>query len=143
MAKVFGKGSRERVIIFGQTTAIFLRKYLTMRAFLLRHPPLPDEPLFVFRNGFPLDSRYVLRAWHRAQKRAGLSPLPFHGLRHGFARMWLLHGGDAFSLQLLLEHKSADMTRRYVTLWGHDLKSIHERISPVDKLLKGQGILRR
>ncbi|MCS7193293.1 MAG: tyrosine-type recombinase/integrase, partial [Armatimonadetes bacterium] len=57
-----------------------------------------------------------------------------HGLRHGFARLWLLLGGDAFSLQSLLGHTSSEMTKRYATLWGRDLKEIHSQVSPVDRL---------
>ncbi|MCS3918628.1 site-specific integrase [Fervidibacter sacchari] len=94
----------------------------------------PDDFVFAYTNGSQLDRRYVNKAWHKAQKRAGLAPLPFHGLRHGFARLWLLRGGDAFSLQILLGHTTPVMTRRYVTLWGSDLKQIHAKVSPVDKL---------
>jgi site-specific recombinase XerD len=48
--------------------------------------------------------------------------------------MWLLRGGDSFSLQMLLGHTTPAMTQRYVTLWGTDLKQIHAKVSPVDKL---------
>lgn len=133
-ARVCGKGNRERIIVFGKTTSLLLRRYLTVYSTLFRRIPSPDDFVFVFRNGSPLDPRYALRAWHDAQKKAGLSVLPFHGLRHGFARVWLLRGGDAISLQILLGHKSSEMTRRYVTLWGRDLKTIHEKVSPVDRL---------
>jgi site-specific recombinase XerD len=121
-AKVCGKGNRERIIVFGRTASLLLRRYLTLYTTTFNRIPSPDDFVFVFRNGSPLDPRYVLRAWHDAQKKAGLQTLPFHGLRHGFARVWLLRGGDAISLQILLGHKSSEMTRRYVTLWGRDLK---------------------
>jgi len=134
-ARVCGKGNRERIIVFGRTTSLLLRRYLTFYTAAFNRIPSPDDFLFVFRNGSPLDPRYVLRAWHNAQKKAGLQVLPFHGLRHGFARVWLLRGGDAISLQILLGHKSSEMTRRYVTLWGQDLKSIHEKVSPIDRLV--------
>lgn len=133
VAKVMGKGGKERLIYFGVKTAQVLRKYLTKRAFLFSTIS-PDEPLFVFKNGAPLDDRYALRAWHRAQKRAGLKPLSFHSLRHGFARLWLLNGGDGFSLQLLLGHSTPAMTSRYVRLWATDLQKLHAKVSPVDKL---------
>jgi site-specific recombinase XerD len=134
MAKVRGKGDKERVIVFGQKAATLLRRYLTMRMVRENRTLIPDDFVFAFQNGSPLDHRYVLRAWHRAQKKAGLTPLPFHGLRRGFARMWLLRGGDSFSLQMLLGHTTPAMTQRYVTLWGTDLKQIHAKVSPVDKL---------
>lgn len=135
VAKVMGKGGRERLIVFGQKTALFLRKYLTQRMLRFNTVLRPEDFLFVFKNGSPLSARYVLRAWHRAQKRAGLAVLPFHGLRHGFARLWLLRGGDAISLQMLMGHKTPTMTSRYVNLWGKDLREIHSRVSPVDGLM--------
>ncbi|MCS7187415.1 MAG: tyrosine-type recombinase/integrase [Armatimonadota bacterium] len=133
VAKVIGKGGKERFIYFGAKTAQVLRKYLTQRA-LLHSSISQDEPLFVFKNGSPLDKRYVLRAWHGAQKRAGLKPLSFHSLRHGFARVWLLNGGEGFSLQLLLGHSTTAMTSRYVRLWATDLQKLHAKFSPVDRL---------
>jgi len=45
-----------------------------------------------------------------------------------------LRGGDAFSLQLLLGHTSAEVTKRYVTLWGSDLQRLHRERSPVDTI---------
>jgi len=135
VAKVKGKGGKERLVYFGNKTAQLLRKYLSQRMLLLGNPS-PDDFLFVFKNGNPLDGRYALRAWHEAQKKAGLKVLPFHGLRHGFARAWLLAGGDGFSLQLLLGHSSSATTERYVTLWSSDLQRLHAKFSPADRLLK-------
>lgn len=135
VAKVQGKGGKERFIYFGHKTAQLLRKYLARRMLLLG-TPTQDESLFVFRNGSPLDRRYALRAWHKAQKKAGLKVLPFHGLRHGFARAWLMAGGDGFSLQTLLGHSHSSTTERYVTLWGGDLQRLHAKFSPVDRLLR-------
>jgi site-specific recombinase XerD len=48
--------------------------------------------------------------------------------------MWLISGGDAFSLQLILGHASPETTKRYVTLWASDLQQKHAQHSPVDKL---------
>lgn len=132
-AVVKGKGRKERVIVFGIKAASLLQRWLMVRALRLGVPN-DDDFLFCFANGSPLDERYALRAWHKAQRKAGLNRLPLHGLRHGFARLWLLRGGDAISLQVLLGHSSSDMTKRYVTLWGRDLKKLHSQVSPVDKL---------
>jgi site-specific recombinase XerD len=134
MFKVLGKGGKERVVFFGQKTAQILRRYLTARMVRENRTLSPDDLVFVTLNNNPIPKPTVCKVWHRAQKKAGLTPLPFHGLRHGFARRWLLNKGDAFSLQLLLGHSSPETTRRYVTLWGSDLKEIHARVSPIDSL---------
>ena len=132
-AKVQGKGGRERLIYFGRQTAMLLLRYLTQRTFLLGQPS-SDAYLFVCADGRPMTRRRALTRWHLAQKRAGLTVLPFHGLRHGFARAWLLRNGDAISLRRLLGHATVQMTERYVTLWGHDLQRLHRERSPVDSI---------
>ncbi|MEZ8216835.1 Phage integrase, N-terminal SAM-like domain [Candidatus Fervidibacteria bacterium JGI MDM2 SSWTFF-3-K9] len=132
-AKVKGKGNKERMIYFGTTTCQLLSRYLA--ACFLRFGPLSqDSFLFLTNDGRSISKRQVEDRWKKAQKRVGLKPLPFHGLRHGFARIWLLRGGDAFSLQLLLGHTSPEVTKRYVTLWGSDLQRLHRERSPVDAL---------
>lgn len=133
MALVKGKGRKERIIVFGTTTTKLLVKYLITRK-LFCGDFSNDSYLFVFKNGSPLNRSYVGKEWRKAQRKAGLSPLPFHGLRHGFARIWLLRGGDVLSLQILLGHTSSEMTKRYVRLWGADLQKLHAQVSPVDKL---------
>jgi site-specific recombinase XerD len=100
-AKVKGKGNKERMMDFGTLTSQLLSRYLT--ACLTRFGALSqDSFLFLTDDGRPISKRQGQDRWKKWQRRAGLTPLPFHGLRHGFARMWLLKGGDAFSLQLLL-----------------------------------------
>jgi len=132
-AKVKGKGNKERMIYFGTMTGQILSRYLA--ACYARFGTLTqDSFLFLTNDGRPLSKRQAQDRWQKAQLRAGLNPLPFHGLRHGFARMWLLKGGDAFSLQLLLGHSSTEVTKRYVTLWGSDLQRLHRERSPIDAL---------
>lgn len=137
-AVVKGKGRKERVIVFGLKAAGLLQKWLMVRALRLGVPS-DDDYLFCFANGSPLNRSYVGKIWRKAQRKAGLTPLPVHGLRHGFARLWLLRGGDALSLQILLGHTTSDMTRRYVTLWGQDLKKLHSQVSPIDRLHLPKG----
>jgi len=127
-----GKGNKERIVPFGRTAAVLLSKHLSLLATTKR---LSDNDLvFPSLTGTPLIRRNVYRRWRQLQKRAGLKPLPLHGLRHGFARSWLLSGGDAFSLQMILGHARPETTQRYVTLWASDLQSKHAQHSPVDRL---------
>jgi integrase len=69
------------------------------------------------------------------QIRAGLKPLPLHSLRHRFEKAWLMSGGDAFSLQLVLGHSDTSVTKRYITLWGTDLQKKHMQHSQIDKMI--------
>jgi integrase/recombinase XerD len=59
-----------------------------------------------------------------------------HTFRHTFAKMYIMRGGDAFSLQAILGHSTLDMVRNYVNLWGSDLQKMHRQFSPVEYLLR-------
>ncbi len=72
----------------------------------------------------------------RAAARAGIvgkrvSP---HALRHSFATAYLRNGGDQFSLQRILRHKSTEMTERYVHLAAGDVAARHAGASPLSRL---------
>lgn len=55
-----------------------------------------------------------------------------HTFRHTFAKLYLLDGGDFVSLQNILGHSSMDMVRRYVNLWGTEVKKQHTKFSPLN-----------
>lgn len=55
-----------------------------------------------------------------------------HTLRHTMAKNFLLNGGDLFSLQKILGHRSLDVVRLYVNLASEDVKIQHRKHSPVD-----------
>lgn len=130
--RVMGKGSRERVVPLGGRARRAVRMSLVARG-----PLSADDPLFVGRRGARLTPRAVqllVRRLGRASGFAGrCSP---HVLRHSFARAFLTNGGDVFSLQRILGHSPASLqvTRRYVRLLDDDLRAVHRRVSPVDRL---------
>lgn len=68
----------------------------------------------------PFRSRDAL-IWHVKQiaKRAGISHVTTHQLRHSFAVSWLMETGDAASLQQLLGHATGQMTSYYVRTVQH------------------------
>src|SRR5207245_659553 len=49
-------------------------------------------------------------------KRAGLTDLHFHDLRHTFASQFVMAGGDLYILKEILGHKSITMSQRYAHL---------------------------
>ncbi len=130
--RVMGKGSKERVVPVGGRARRAIRASL-----LARGSVSPDDPLFVGRRGDRLTPRAVQQLVRRLARAAGLaqrcSP---HVLRHSFARAFLANGGDVFSLQRILGHSPASLqvTRRYVRLLDDDLRAVHRRVSPADRL---------
>ena len=133
-----GKGGKQRVVFFSPTTARVIHKYLLLREKKLGSFSQRDW-LFVNRDGSRMHKDNVHKIWQRLQRKAGLKPLPVHALRAGFARAYLLSGGDAFTLQFLLGHSDIKTTARYVRLWGQDLQEAYIQHSPLAKVkLKGK-----
>lgn len=64
----------------------------------------------------------------------GVSQTNIHGLRHNFAKMWVQNNGNMYALQSILGHSSLEMTRRYVRLFGEDLKEDFDKYNPLDNL---------
>ena len=71
------------------------------------------------------------RYWYPALKRAGITNLHFHDLRHTFASRYMMAGGDLFALQTLLGHNTAAMVQRYAHLDQKHLKAEVERLAAV------------
>jgi integrase len=69
------------------------------------------------------------RYWFAALKRAAIENLHFHDLRHTFASRYMMAGGDLYSLQILLGHKTAAMVQQYAHLSQEHLQAEVERLA--------------
>ena len=127
---ILGKGDKERVVPFGNTT----RQAIT--AYLARRGELDTSALFVSTLGAKLDRyrvRDIIERRCELAKITGVRCSP-HTFRHTFAVSYLRNGGDVFSLQKLLGHSSLDMTRKYAELSQTDVQNKHRLYSPADRL---------
>lgn len=80
----------------------------------------------------------VGQAFGRYCKRRGVDKSNIHGLRHNFARGWIRNGGNIYALQQIMGHATLDMTRKYVKLFGEDLKQGFDEFNPLDTMKKSQ-----
>lgn len=72
----------------------------------------------------PIDYGHIYRDFKHAQKRAGMTkPLAFHDLRHTFASLFMMNGGNLFDLQKILGHTDMKMTQRYAHFSPEHLQS--------------------
>lgn len=128
--KVFGKGRKERVVPFQETLAKHLRQYVKIRG-LLDH-----DTLFVNIDNRPMARRSIQERISSYGKMAQITNVRVspHTFRHTFARMYIMNGGDVFSLQKILGHTTLDMVRKYVNLWGTDIAKKHAQYSPLERL---------
>ena len=75
-------------------------------------------------------------AYVRYCQARGVEQTNIHGLRHSFARTWIINGGNQFKLQRIMGHKNLSMTNRYVKLFAQDLKTDYESYSALDVIKK-------
>jgi integrase/recombinase XerC len=135
LVRVLGKGSKERVVPFGEEAEEALRAYLPVRAALRHGAALADaddgEPLFVNRRGGRLTTRSIARLLKRRLRAAGLpADLSPHALRHTFATHLLEAGADLRSIQELLGHASLSTTQKYTHLDAARLDAVYRKAHP-------------
>ena len=129
-----GKGNKERTVPFGTQVRRTLWRYAKDYR---PHPVSPKEKhFFLSGGGFPLRTRSVQSMITRIGKKAGITGVRCspHTLRHTFAKMYLMEGGDIFSLQKILGHASLEMVRAYLNLASSDVSQQHRRFSPIDNM---------
>jgi integrase/recombinase XerD len=131
---VKGKGGMRRVVPFGDRSLINLVKYLNKRNKLFGN----EGVLFLTKFGGPLTRRMTNKIIERIGNKARIENvrLSAHTFRHTFAQNWLMNGGDIFSLQKILGHRTLAMVRNYVNITFKDIQSQHSKFSPGDNLFR-------
>jgi integrase/recombinase XerC len=135
LLRVEGKGSRERIVPFGETAQDALRAYLPSRAALCHRGedgnPEKGEPLFVNARGRRLTPRSMARLLKRRLRAAGLpADISPHALRHTFATHLLQAGADLRAIQELLGHASLSTTQKYTHLDAARLREVYRNAHP-------------
>ena len=121
---VLGKGSKERLVVFGPTARKALEAYLAKRSD-------DAKPLFLNRFGARLTARSVERMVAGFARRQGLpSGVTPHTLRHSFASHLLANGADLRVIQELLGHSSLSTTQKYTHLNLKDILRDYDRAHP-------------
>jgi site-specific recombinase XerD len=134
------KGNKERIIPIGSMVQKILWKYIEQT----RPKPLTANitNLFLSRAGLPLTRNSIQLIMKRYGKSINIKDVRCspHTLRHTFAKNYLLNGGDIFSLQKILGHSSLASVRNYLNLFSIDVKTQHQRFSPVDTMAGNPGV---
>ena len=127
LAKVTGKGNKQRVVPFGDSAKQAIKEWTTRRGELLR---TPQDALFLGSRGGRIDQRQVRRVVEHAAQRTGDSDLSPHALRHSAATHMLEGGADLRVVQELLGHSSLQTTQIYTHVTAARLKAVYDQAHP-------------
>ncbi len=124
VAKVFGKGRKERMVPVGDIALSALRSYLEKRE-------KQSDTLFLNKNGGRITVRGIRNAVKKYLSAAGIQKgVSAHTLRHSFATHLLNRGADLRSVQELLGHANLSTTQIYTHLTTDRLKSVYDKAHP-------------
>ena len=127
--RVFGKGSKERLIPIHRGAAAMLRLYLVLRGERFKGSVSPE--LFLNRFGRKLSRGQFWRDVRELGRLAGIkTKLHPHVLRHTFATHLLQRGADLRAVQEMLGHASLATTQIYTHLEKSGLKAAHRKHHP-------------
>jgi len=130
VARVLGKGSKERLVPLGEEAVHWIERYLSEARPKLKGRREPDA-LFITARGAGMTRQAF---WHlirrygaRAIPGKRLSP---HVLRHAFATHLINHGADLRVVQMLLGHADISTTQIYTHVARERLKKLHKEHHP-------------
>jgi integrase/recombinase XerD len=128
--RVFGKGSKERIVPIGHFAREKVLDYLTFgRPYLLK--TYKSHYLFVARAGKPMTRQGFWKLVKQYASKAGLfKKITPHSFRHSFATHLLEAGADLRSVQLMLGHVDISTTQIYTHVVREQLQKLHEKCHP-------------
>ena len=131
--KVYGKGSKERVVPMGFQAVIALSNYLDQgRPRLVK--PITGSGCFLSNRGVPISRKTVWVIVKKYARKAAIEkPVKPHGLRHSFATHLLTGGADLRVIQELLGHADISTTQIYTSVEAERVSTAHEEFHPRSK----------
>jgi integrase/recombinase XerD len=130
VVRVMGKGSKERLVPFGEVAHGWITRYLRDARPALLGARAADA-LFVTARGEGMTRQQFWNIIKRHARAADVkTPLSPHTLRHAFATHLINHGADLRVVQLLLGHADISTTQIYTHVARERLKTLHAAHHP-------------
>lgn len=131
--KVFGKGSKERIVLVSERAKNYLESYIKTARFLIykSESNKPQDPVFINKTGFRLQPQSIRLAIKDVMERIELPKhVTPHVFRHSFATKLLENGADLRVVQELLGHSSISNTQIYTHVSAERLKQSYNIAHP-------------
>lgn len=128
IARVLGKGNKERLVVFGAEAEVWLKRYVEEARPILAKGR-QNAALFISRTGKRLSRKGIWKNYAGITAQIGMSSR-IHSLRHSFATELLSGGADLRSVQELLGHADLATTQIYTHVDNSLLRDSHQRYLP-------------
>ena len=134
--RVFGKGSKERIILVTDRAKSYLERYIeTARPLIPKGFPLekPTEssPVFINNTGYRLQTKTIRNVINDVVENIALpKKVTPHVFRHSFATHLIENGADLRVVQELLGHASISNTQIYTHVSTQHLKEVYNEAHP-------------
>ncbi len=129
--KILGKGSKERIVLYGMRCATLIENYLHNVRPRLINTQYSQSYLLLSKTGRPINTREIRYIIDDVVKKAGLKiHISPHVLRHTFATDLLNNGADLRSVQQLLGHESLSTTTIYTHITNERLRHVYLSAHP-------------
>lgn len=132
--RVMGKGSKERLVPFGEVAREWLERYITQARPQLLGQHQTNALFVTVRGKHAGEAMTRVMFWQLIKRYALLAdiqvPLSPHTLRHAFATHLLNHGADLRAVQMLLGHADISTTTIYTHIARERLKTLHAQHHP-------------
>lgn len=127
--RILGKGSKERIVLFGNNTLMDLELYLSSGRCELNKSN--NRYLFLNKDGNQLSARYVRKIIDDLIVKASIDMhISPHMIRHTFATGMLNNGADLVTVKDLLGHESLNTTSIYTHVSDDKLREIYNKAHP-------------
>jgi integrase/recombinase XerD len=124
------KTRRARTVPISSKTSKLLDEYIK------ETEDFGEEILFLSYDGRPILANTWRRRLSEYGEQAGIrnKQVSPHVLRHTGALLYIINGGDPFSLQKILGHSDMSMVRKYIQMTNADIKRQHNIFSPLKNI---------
>ncbi len=128
--RIFGKGSKERIVPIGSSALQYLGKYIEKSRPYLKKP-YSDDTVFLNHRGRKMSRMAVWNIISKYAKTAGIKKsIHPHTLRHSFATHLLEGGADIRIIQEMLGHSDISTTQIYTHVDREYLIEVHKTYHP-------------
>lgn len=132
LLRVFGKGSKERLVPIGGAAGRALNVYFAAARGFFTRGNLAETHVFVTRLGKPFTRQGVFKIIRERAAAVGIAAnrISPHVLRHCFASHMLAHGADIRAIQEMLGHADISTTQIYTHVDTARFGEIHRKYHP-------------